>query len=131
MLRLLIVDDCQNHLDVLSHEAMKCNILTRCAASIYNLFSNIKEFQPDLIIYDGEMHGLNAYDFAFHYIQGVEEKHYKRALLACLQPTPNRRHKALCEEFGFDFYDHKPITKAILLGWFDAAHRVKNNKNLP
>jgi CheY-like chemotaxis protein len=129
MIRVLVVDDYQEHIDTLVSTLGMYGSDARGAATIADGFKLAKSWAPHLIICDGLMTEMKAWQFAYDLLkQDLQARPYMVALTG----FASKQQRRLCEECGYDEYVPKPIELSTLLGWVQKArHRAEHVPDPP
>ncbi len=125
MIRLLVVDDYEEHRDTIANTATMYGCEARSCDSGVKALEIAQTWLPHLIIYDGLMEGMRAWQFAARYnnLPRVGVKPYMIALTG----FSNTLQRRLCEEHGYDEYRTKPIELSDLLQWIQLARQRTDN----
>jgi len=118
VIRVLVVDDYQEHVDTLVNtlNMYGCEARGACKGSEALLISD--SWAPHLVICDGLLEGMRAWQFGHNVLrQDMPHRPYMVALTG-FGSTLQRR---LCEECGYDEYVTKPIELSTLLAWVQKA----------
>lgn len=126
MIRVLVIDDYQEHIDTLVNTL---NIYGCEARGVNSGAEGLKislEWQPHLVICDGLLGNMRAWQFAFSLL---ENELPLRPYLVALTGFGSKLQRVLCEECGYDEYVHKPIELSTLLGWVQKS-RLRSEQNM-
>ena len=134
MLKVLVIDDFNEHLDTLTSTLRMYGCEVCGSTSGKDGLQIALKWRPNLIICDDLLDGSNtvmpAWKVAFEFLNVVHSLHefngtdIHRPYMVCLTGYANTRGRRLSEEFGFDEYVKKPIELAALLGWVDKARKL-------
>ncbi len=120
--KVLVIDDYQEHIDVLLAALEKDQCEARGAITPQNGLNIMIAWEPDLVIVDGLMEGKRAWQIAHEFLQMNPTYRPYMVALTGFRSTLQQR---LCEECGYDEYITKPIDLSILLGWVNKTrHRM-------
>jgi len=131
MIKVLVVDDYSEHVDTLVSTLNMYGCDARGANDYRAGLQEVVDFKPDLIICDGLLEGMRAWEFAFTILQ----QYYKdnaitgtanRPYLVSLTGFASTLQRRLCEECGYDEYVTKPIELSTLLAWVQLARQRAN-----
>lgn len=118
MIRVLVVDDYQEHVDTLVNTLNMYGCEARGTSKATEGLVIADSWQPHLVICDGLMEGMRAWQFGHRMLnQNLSHRPYMVALTG-FGSTLQRR---LCEECGYDEYVTKPIELSTLLKWVQKA----------
>ena len=118
MVRVLVIDDYQEHVDTLVSTLNMYGCEAKGASRGSEGLAIAESWQPHLIICDGLLEGMRAWQFGHNFlIKNQPQRPYMVALTG-FGSTLQRR---LCEECGYDEYVTKPIELSTLLGWVQKA----------
>ncbi len=121
-LRILIVDDYDFHLQTLveicNNQCAPCEARGESDAS--QVLQIAFAWEPHLIIYDGLMEDMRAWQFGYAYLRS-EPPH--RPYMVALTGFGSTLHRRLCEENGFDEYVTKPIEMSQLKEWVNKTRK--------
>ena len=118
MIRVLVVDDYQEHVDTLVNALNLYGCEARGATKASEALTIAREWEPHLVICDGLMEGMRAWLLA-HRLLGQNLSH--RPYMVALTGFASTLQRRLCEECGYDEYVTKPIELATLLKWVQKA----------
>lgn len=118
MLKVLVVDDYQEHVDTLVSTLNMYGCEARGASKGREGLETVENWSPHLVIYDGLLEGMRAWQFAHKLLARAPAS---RPYLVALTGFGSTLQRRLCEECGFDEYVTKPIELSTLLGWVQKA----------
>lgn len=117
-LRVLIVDDDRDTLDLLDTVLKGAGVLVACAGSVAEAFELLPSHRPDVIISDIEMPTENGHSFLRNLRSVLDEDGGLTPAIALTgRAQPEDRQKGLAS--GFNVYLTKPTTPAVLLRALD------------
>ena len=125
MIKVLVVDDYQEHIDTLVNTLNIYGCEARGVSSGAAGLEIAREWQPNLTICDGLLGSMRAWQFAYKLL---ESELPTRPYLVALTGFGSKVQRVLCEECGYDEYIQKPIELSTLLGWVQKA-RVRAEQN--
>ncbi|HEY3321538.1 MAG TPA: response regulator [Planctomycetota bacterium] len=120
MIRALVVDDYQEHVDTLVNTLNMYGCEARGASEGPEALMICETWQPHLVICDGLLEGMRAWKFG-HALLSQDPP--MRPYLVALTGFASRLQRRLCEECGFDEYVTKPIELSTLLTWVQKARQ--------
>ena len=126
MIRVLVIDDYQEHIDTLVNTLNIYGCEARGVSSGSQGLQICRDWQPHLVICDGLLGNMRAWQFA---LQLLETESQHRPYLVALTGFGSKLQRVLCEECGYDEYVNKPIELSTLLGWVQKA-RIRSEQNL-
>lgn len=129
MIKVLVVDDYQEHIDTLVSTLNMYGAEAKGASSGDEALAVCETFQPDLVIYDGLLENKRAWKFAFELLNSHLD--LPRPYLVALTGFGSTLQRRLCEECGYDEYVTKPIELSTLLGWVQKARAITETKKRP
>lgn len=127
MMKVMVVDDYPDHVDTLvsAFSEAGCEVVGASRGS--EALEVCKDFSPDLIICDGLLPDMKAWQFGYNVLQ---ESPPVRPYMVALTGSQSNLQRRLCEECGFDEYVTKPIDHSTLLDWvFKARKPVDGTRN--
>ena len=119
MIKVLVVDDYQEHIDTLVNTLNMYGCEARGINSGAEGLTICTEWQPHLVICDGLLGKMRAWQFAHTLLSRLDPNH--RPYLVALTGFGSKLQRVLCEEVGYDEYVNKPIELSTLLGWVQKA----------
>mgnify|MGYP001614136901 FL=1 len=120
MIRALVIDDYQEHVDTLVNTLNMYGCEARGASSGSEGLVLCETWQPHLVICDGLLEGMRAWQFGHNLLRN-ELAH--RPYMVALTGFGSTLQRRLCEECGYDEYVTKPIELSTLLGWVQKARQ--------
>lgn len=126
MIRVLVIDDYQEHIDTLVNTLNIYGCEARGVGSGAEGLKLCLDWQPHLVICDGLLGNMRAWQFAFSLL---ETELPLRPYLVALTGFGSKLQRVLCEECGYDEYVHKPIELSTLLGWVQKS-RLRSEQNM-
>jgi CheY-like chemotaxis protein len=130
MVRVLVVDDYQEHVDTLVSTLNMYGCEARGADRAPQALDICAKWQPDLIICDGLLEGKRAWHFAYDLLRTRNSEKYQpgdalppRPYIVALTGFGSTLQRRLCEECGCDEYVTKPIELSVLLSWVQKARQ--------
>jgi CheY-like chemotaxis protein len=130
MIRALVVDDYQEHVDTLINTLSMYGCEARGTKDGYEALVICEAWKPHLVIYDGLLEGLRAWKFARTLLPTVPFALTSapcKPYLVALTGFSSRLQRRLCEECGFDEFCTKPLELSTLLGWVQKARTRTEN----
>lgn len=122
-MRVLVVDDYREHVDALVAGAQSyAGCQARGCFSGEDALIICDEWKPHLVIYDGLLDGMRAWEFALDLLED-DPPEKERPYLVALTGFGSTLQRRLCEEVGFDEYVVKPIAPEVLKAWVEEARR--------
>lgn len=117
MATILIVDDNEFNRDLLGRRLKRKNFLVLCALDSQTCFELLQTKQPDLVLLDLHLPGMNGWDIARHLKQHETFKH-----IPIIGVSAHRASDAKLSalDAGCDDYESKPIDFQQLLGKINA-----------
>lgn len=119
MVKVLVVDDYQEHIDTL---VSTLNMYGSAAEGTKDATAALKkctgDFPPNLVIIEGLKEGARAWKFTHELLSSNP---VMRPYIVCLTGFGSVLQRRLCEECGCDEYVTKPIELSTLLGWVAKA----------
>jgi CheY-like chemotaxis protein len=106
-LRVLIVDDYRDVADSLAYVVQMMGAETRVAYDGPAGLAVAREWEPDCVVSDVKMPGLNGYEFARRL---RTEPRLAKAKLVCLSAFSDESHQREARDAGFDYCLTKPAT---------------------
>ncbi len=125
MIRVLVIDDYQEHIDTLVNTLNIYGCEARGVNSGAEGLKISREWHPHLIICDGLLGNMRAWQFAYKLLANELPT---RPYLVALTSFASKLQRVLCEECGYDEYINKPIELPTLLGWVQKA-RIRSEQN--
>jgi CheY-like chemotaxis protein len=126
VVRVLVIDDYQEHIDTLVNTLNIYGCEARGVSSGTEGLKISREWLPHLIICDGLLGNMRAWQFAHTLLSDTEAT---RPYMVALTGFGSKLQRVLCEECGYDEYVNKPIELSTLLGWVQKA-RSRSEQNL-
>ena len=126
MIKALVIDDYQEHVDTLVNTLSLYGVEARGASGGPEALDICESFQPHLIICDGLLEGMRAWQFAYELLYG--DRQINRPYLVSLTGFASTQQRRLCEEHGYDEYVSKPIELSTLLKWVQQARTREETK---
>ncbi len=130
MIKALVVDDYQEHVDTLVSTLNMYGCEARGAVAGRDALATCESWQPHLVIYDGLLEGKRAWQFAHELLMARYSKPYvpgdaqpSRPYIVALTGFGSTLQRRLCEECGTDEYVTKPIELSTLLTWVQKARQ--------
>lgn len=121
-LRVLVVDDDEDTLELLDAVLSAEGVLVACASSVAQAFELLVSHHPQVIISDIEMPTENGHSFLRNLRSVLDEDGGTTPAIALTgRAEPEERAKGLAS--GFNLYLTKPTTPAALLGALDELAR--------
>lgn len=120
MIKVLVVDDYQEHVDTLVSTLNVYGCEARGAATPDEGLILCDSWQPHLVICDGLLQGMRAWQFGHKVLRNEAGPRPYMVALTGFGSTLQRR---LCEECGYDEYVTKPIELSTLLTWVQKARQ--------
>jgi len=120
VIRALVIDDYQEHVDTLVNTLNMYGCEARGASAGSEALMICESWQPHLVICDGLLEGMRAWQFG-HMLLRHELPH--RPYLVALTGFASTLQRRLCEECGYDEYVTKPIELSTLLTWVQKARQ--------
>jgi len=127
VIRVLVVDDYQEHVDTLVSTLNMYGCDARGASRGPEALASCESWQPHLVVCDGLLEGMRAWQFG-HNLLSDNPAH--RPYMVALTGFGSTLQRRLCEECGYNEYVTKPIELSTLLGWVQKA-REKSEQNSP
>ena len=127
MIRVLVVDDYQEHVDTLVSTLNMYGCEAKGASRGAEGVAICNQWCPHLVIYDGLLDGMRAWQFGHSVLRNDPPN---RPYLVALTGFASTLQRRLCEECGYDEYVTKPIELATLLSWVQKA-RQRAEQNQP
>jgi CheY-like chemotaxis protein len=124
VVKVLVVDDYQEHVDTLVSTLNMYGCDARGAVRGTEGLEVCRKWAPDLIICDGLLEGMRAWQFGHNMLQD-EPTH--RPYMVALTGFGSTLQRRLCEECGYDEYVTKPIELSTLLSWVQKARERAEN----
>jgi CheY-like chemotaxis protein len=127
MVKALVVDDYQEHVDTLVNTLNMYGCEARGASTGNEALALCRSWEPHLVICDGLLEGKRAWQFAFEllkdkkYVPGAPQP--VKPYLVALTGFGSTLQRRLCEECGHDEYVTKPIELSTLLSWVQKARQ--------
>jgi CheY-like chemotaxis protein len=118
VIRVLVVDDYQEHVDTLVSTLNMYGCEARGVTQGSEALAICDSWQPHLIICDGLLEGMRAWQFACRLLRDDPPQ---RPYLVALSGFGSTLQRRLCEECGYNEYVTKPIELATLLSWVQKA----------
>ncbi len=131
-IKVLVVDDYKEHVDTLVNTLNMYGCEARGVEDFSSGLLAVEEFKPDLLIVDGLLEGMRAWQFAFKILQeyykdhGLNTERANKPYMVALTGFASTLQRRLCEECGYDEYVSKPIELATLLSWVQKARQRAN-----
>jgi CheY-like chemotaxis protein len=119
VIKVLVVDDYQEHIDTLVNTLNMYGCEARGCSSGAEGLRISQEWQPHLVICDGLLGKMRAWQFAHTLLSQGDAA--QRPYLVALTGFGSKLQRVLCEECGYDEYVNKPIELSTLLGWVQKA----------
>jgi CheY-like chemotaxis protein len=113
-LRVVIADDNADGRDMLAFLLQHAGYDVATAADGVHALQVAAEFDPQAVVLDIGMPGMNGYDVARRLRQGADGS---RLLLVALSGLGERDDKERAVEAGFDHHFTKPVDAGALLDW--------------
>lgn len=128
--RILIIDNNQDHLDVLSKELLMYGNNVATYNNGEDGFEAFFLYQPHLFICEPVLaeDSIRGWEIAFNILRDDPKV---RPYMVALANVPSRTVKALCEETGYDEFHVKSIDLHQLLGWVNKAKRQAAENSSP
>lgn len=117
MVRVLVIDDYQEHVDTLVSTLNMYGCDARGSLTGHDALNIAAKWQPHLIVCDGLLEGMRAWHFAYNLLKTDVPRPY----LVSLTGFGSTLQRRLCEECGYDEYVTKPIELSTLLSWVQKA----------
>jgi CheY-like chemotaxis protein len=124
MVRVLVVDDYQEHVDTLVQTLNMYGCDARGANNGAQAMDIFMTWFPQLVIYDGLMEGKAAWRFWLDLCNNVQNHSVSRPYMVTLTGFGSTLQRRLCEECGSDEYVTKPIELSTLLTWVQKAKQL-------
>lgn len=126
MMRVLVVDDCEQHVAEMTTALRMYQMEAKGASNGPDALAVAREWSPHLIVYDGLLEGMNAWQFGQELLRPPDgwlpgDESPRKPYMVALTGFGTTRLKALVREFGFDEYVEKPIKLNLMLGWVKHA----------
>jgi CheY-like chemotaxis protein len=125
VIKVLVIDDYQEHIDTLVNTLNIYGCEAKGVSSASEGLNICREWHPHLVICDGLLGNMRAWQFAFKLLN---EDQSMRPYLVALTGFGSKLQRVLCEECGYDEYVHKPIELSTLLGWVQKARLRSEQK---
>ena len=125
MVKVLVIDDYQEHVDTLVNTLNMYGCDARGVNKGHEGLVLAQTWQPQLVVCDGLLEGMHAWQFG-HKI--LEQNPAHRPYLVALTGNNSTLQRRLCEECGYDEYVTKPIELATLLDW---VHKARERTEQP
>lgn len=120
MIKALVIDDYQEHVDTLVNTLNMYGCEARGATGGGEALALCESWQPHLVICDGLLEGMRAWQFGHTLLRHELPQRPYMVALTGFASTLQRR---LCEECGYDEYVTKPIELSTLLTWVQKARQ--------
>jgi CheY-like chemotaxis protein len=120
VIRVLVIDDYQEHVDTLVNTLNMYGCEARGASTAAEALLICESWQPHLVICDGLLEGMRAWQFGHTLLRNELAN---RPYLVALTGFGSTLQRRLCEECGYDEYVTKPIELSTLLGWVQKARQ--------
>jgi CheY-like chemotaxis protein len=121
MLRVLVIDDYQEHIDTLVNTLNMYGCDAKGALTAQKGMDLFMTWFPQLIICDGLQEDKKAWKFWHDVCNQVEDHSLNRPYMVTLTGFGSTLQRRLCEECGSDEYVTKPIELSTLLCWVEKA----------
>lgn len=130
-LRVLVVDDYPPHVEALVSALCEYGRAdAKGAATGEEGLKIALKWQPQLIICDGLLEGMNAWIFWDNLLKMYSQKGYPKPYCVTMTGFPSQQHQSLNEECGADEYVGKPQSLPYVLTLFTKA-RTREEQNRP
>lgn len=106
--RVLLIDDDDALLEVLNEALCYEGYTVRCIQNSSSVFSEIQEFQPDIIVTDYILNGINGGELCHQIKQDINTNHLPVLILSAYPKMINWLEYYGCDAFiakPFDLYD--------------------------
>lgn len=128
--RILVVEDYPEHLNTLVSTYNTYGAYARGAATGDEGLKIALEWQPQLIICNGLLEGMNAWVFWNELLHEYLKRGHSKPYCVTLTGSLSRLHISLSEECGADEYSGKPVVLSYLLELIKKA-RTREKENMP
>lgn len=119
-IRVLVVDDYSEHVQTLVSTLNMYGADAQGVESPSKALKICRSWRPHLVIYDGLMEGMRAWQFSYELLKKDPKE---RPYLVALTGFGSTLQRRLCEECGYDEYVTKPIELSALLAWVQKAKK--------
>lgn len=119
IIRALVVDDYQEHVEILVNTLNMYGCEAAGCDSGAKALEICEETLPHLIVYDGLMECMRAWQFGARL--NAKPRVGVRPYMVALTGFGSTLQRRLCEEHGFDKYCTKPIELFQILDWIKMA----------
>lgn len=107
--RILVLDDDIGVLEAIETALQYEGFIVKTMGRTYNIFKDVKEFNPDVIIVDYILDGMNGAELCRRIKTNSETRHLPVIIISAHQPTVD-----LVRTFGCDQFISKPFGLAEL-----------------